>query len=195
MRHLHKRSTRGLGLIESIISMAILGIALVGLTQLQLVAVGSNSFSRKMTQATSIGHDLVENISQWEYNDPRLASGVQITGLGDAAIGRLSDLPRTAEIADANRKPHFAAEATNNAIVDEALVLGGLTYSGMSGDLDGDGEAEYERYWSVFDYDDSGDGVDNGKLVVVVVRWREAGIGFRQVVISTFRNNPGNFTL
>lgn len=184
-----------MGLIESIISMAILGIALVGLTQLQLVAVGSNSFSRKMTQASSLGHDLIENIATWSYNDPRLAAGASVTTFNDAAIERVSDLPRSATIAAADRKPHYEEGNTSNATTAEALELSGTAYDGLTADVDGDGEPEFERYWSVFDVDADGDGLADGKYVVVVVRWREAGIGFRQVTLSTFRNNPGNFTL
>lgn len=193
MRPRRKRSSRGIGLIESIISMAILGIALVGLSQLQLVAVGSNSFSRKMTQASSLGHDLIENISMWDYDDPRLAPGASVTSLEDAAVARLSDLPRTATISDANRKPHFAAGETTNATTPDALELYGRPYDGLdAGDVE---DVEFERYWSVFDLDADGDGLSDGKYVVVVVRWRETGVGFRQVAMTTFRNNPGNFTL
>lgn len=186
MRHVNTRSTRGMGLIESIISMAILGIALVGLSQLQLVAVGSNSLSRKMTQATSLGHDLVENITQWNYNDPRLAvTAALVTAFDDTAITALSSLPRV-EYDAMDPKPHYTADALDTETV---------AYDGLDADLDGDGEADFERYWSVFDVDADGDGLSDGKYVVVIVRWREPIIGFRQVTLSTFRNNVGNFTL
>lgn len=195
MRLLPTRHARGLGLVESLVSMAVLGIALVGLTQLQLVAVGANSFSRKMTQASMFASDLVENIGRWDYDDPRLAPGASASSLDAEEIIRLGDLPRSAVIDDANRKPHYAAHETENATTDEALTFSGNAWEGLDADLDGDGEDDFERYWSVFSVDADGDGVADGKQVVVVVRWREAGLGFRQVAATTFRFNPRNLSL
>lgn len=194
MTVLSKRSERGLGLVESLVSMAVLGIALVGLTQLQLVAVGANSFSRKMSQASMLAADLAENIGRWDYDDPRLASGATASSLDASSILQLGDLPRSELITDASRKPHFAAQETDNATTDEALELYGNAWEGLSADIDHDGVEDFERYWSVFDITNA-QGLVDGKHVVIVVRWREAGLGFRQVTATTFRFNPRNLSL
>ena len=61
----------------------------------------------------------------------------------------------------------------------------------------------YQRYWNVFFLDTKGLGFPEGKLVQIVVRWREARPGgdtaasrtplFRQVTTSFFKADPTRF--
>jgi hypothetical protein len=75
----------------------------------------------------------------------------------------------------------------SNASTPAALGAG---YQGLSSDVDGDGVADFTRYWNVFRVNMGAGGAENGKLVQIIVRWKEPGFGYRQVTTSTFKHNP-----
>lgn len=176
-------------------SLTVLSIALVGVLILQVLAVRSNHMARELGVATSLGRDLVENIGTWAYNDPRLATTTSVTSPTNAAVLARSDLGRATTVTDSAKKPHFGELAGTNALSNDALRSGGVAYDGLSPDIDRDGRPDFERYWSVFRLDPTGSGTEEGKLVVVVVRWFEGGLGYRQIVQTTFRSNAGAFSL
>lgn len=184
-----RRRPRGVTLIEAAISLAVFAIGMVGILQLQIVAARSNTLARKLGQASALAQDLGENVTLWPYDDVRLAAGATVTGVEDTAVGKHRADSRKA-VLDSDDRPHFADFETENADEDDALSSSTVTYQGLSNDVDGDGERDFERYWNVFAVDANGDGTEEGKLVVVVVRWFEGGIGYRRIERTVFRSNP-----
>lgn len=184
---------RGVSLIESMIALTLLAFGLTGVLAMQLISVRTNTMARRLQLATAMARDLAESASLWEYDDPRLATTDVVTSLADSRIAAKSDLGRE-RIVPSTRRAHFAEQASPNAVVARALRRGGKRWDGLEPDGDGTERAEVERYWSVFKVDPDADGVENGKLVVILVRWHEAPLGFRQIAITTFRSNAGAFS-
>jgi len=183
------RRHRGVTLIEATVSLAVFAIGMVGLLQLQIVAARSNTLARKLGQASALAQDLGENVALWAYDDPRLAPGATVSDVNASAVGKHRADSRKATL-DSDDRPHFADFVTNNADEDDALITPTLSYQGLTTDTDGDGERDFERYWNVFAVDANGDGTEEGKLVVVVVRWFEGGVGYRRIERTVFRSNP-----
>lgn len=73
---LPKKSQAGFTLIELLIAVVILAIGLLGLAQLQVTAIQTNSHSATKTAATSLAQQAIEQIMAWDADDARLdASG------------------------------------------------------------------------------------------------------------------------
>ena len=179
-------SPRGTTIIEAMIAMAVMLLGFLGLASLQVVAARSNQFSKKMNQATALATDLADNLKSWNYNDTRLTplAGL-VTSVDAAAIKDKWELGRNEA---ASYVAQFSDKATDsNATNSNAL---GAAYTGMSGDIDGDGTLDFIRYWNVFAYDSDNDGEPNGKFIQIIVRWREGPLGFRQVTTMAFRPDP-----
>ena len=164
------RWRRGVTLVETMVSLTVLALGITGLTQLQIISVRANAFSRKMALASALATDLVENVGLWQYTDGRLATTTSVTSATDSKIAARSELGRAATITDSSLKPMFSEQSTTNALTGSALRGGSTTYDGYSSDIDGDGVDDFERYWSVFKLDPSSSGVETGKIVVVTVR-------------------------
>ena len=198
MRRMNQRTraaSRGLSLLEAAISLAVFSIGMVGIIGMQLLASRSAAMARQLGQASQLAQDLVENVSLWSYDDPRLVPLDTIAFTTDPVIAARGADVRDALITNPANKPHYSEEATANALNPSALRSATVPYDGLSADVDGDGVDDFERYWNVFGLDADGDGVLEGKLVVVIVRWREPGVGFRRITQTTFRSNPGAFQL
>ena len=169
-----RQFARGTSMIEAMISIVIVLIGLLGLASLQTTVVRANRFGRRMAQASALATDLEGNIKRWSYTDARLAAATTVTSLTDSTITSGWNLGRAAT---PSYTPHFS---------DADL---GSSYQGLSADIDADNVADFTRYWNVFAVDLTGSGA-NGKLVQVIVRWKEPIYGYRQVVSSTFKMNP-----
>ncbi len=65
-------SARGFTLIEVMVAMALVLIAAVSLISLQNLGVRMTGSSRRVTRATAVAQDLLNQIELWSYNDPRL---------------------------------------------------------------------------------------------------------------------------
>lgn len=179
------RSARGVTLLETTIALGVLLIALAGLAQLQVVAARANHAARKTSLASMLARDLVESVSLWGYRDPRLAILDRVPSLTDDRVQYSLD-PGSEVQVPSDRIFQFA-ERTGDANATNAGALG--TYLGVSSDLDADGTFDFSRYWSVFGLDPDGDGQEDLKFVVVVVRWKEPGWGMRNVVETTVRHD------
>ena len=161
-------------MIEALISIVIVLIGLLGLASLQTTVVRANRFGRRMAQASALAVDLEGNVRRWAYTDARLAAATTVNSLSDSSITGGWDLGRAAT-------PSYTPGFSDTNIG---------TYQGLSVDIDGDGVADFTRYWNVFAVDLAGTGTANGKLVQIIVRWKEPVVGYRQVVSSTFKMNP-----
>lgn len=174
------RRPSGFSLIESVLSLALLGIGLTGIGAMQITAARVNSLGLRTADASRLAADLIESVSRWDYGDPRLTALSAVATVDDDEVTLRWDLGREA-VVPSERKPQYAEnEDDDNA--SNAAALG--VYQGLTSDVDGDGEPDYARYWTVFEVG------GRGKLVQVVVRWKQPGMGYKQVVHSTFKPDP-----
>jgi Tfp pilus assembly protein PilV len=189
MRALPNRQAAGFTLIEAMISLVVLLIAALAMMSMQVIGTRTNQFGNRMVQASSLATDLEETMKLWPYTDSRLTPmGTALTGstaLSDATLAADWELGRSDTTA-------YAPEYSDNSSDTNASTAGalGTTYTGLSTDVDGDGTPDFTRYWNVWEVDFGNTGTPDGKFVQIIVRWREDGIGWRQLTASTFRRNP-----
>jgi hypothetical protein len=88
-------------------------------------------------------------------------------------------------------KAQYSDSQTNDQNATSFAALG-ATYQGLSSDVDGDGKADFTRYWNVYSVDLAGTGTPSGKLVQIIVRWNDPSVGWRQIAVTTFKRNPAN---
>ena len=67
------KSEKGFTLVEILISMVILGIAFMGLANMQLSSINSNSNSSQLTRAIILAQDKMEEIKSLNPDHPDLA--------------------------------------------------------------------------------------------------------------------------
>jgi len=67
-----KQSQAGFTLVELLVAVVILAVGLLGLAQLQVTAIKTNSQSATKTAATSLAQQAIEQVMSWDADDPRL---------------------------------------------------------------------------------------------------------------------------
>ncbi len=180
------RPARGYTLIEAMVAMVVLltgALAAVGINDMGVRLDGDG---RRMTRATAIAEDLVNQIALWQYTDPRLANSVTENDddIGDTGFV----LERTPDSGVAALVDHGEAD----------LTLGGTTWLGIpQAQLQANG---FQRYWSV-SFNDPGapgtlldanqNGVPDGMRIAVIVRWPQ-GAGWRRIVLLSSKVNPAD---
>jgi prepilin-type N-terminal cleavage/methylation domain-containing protein len=169
-----KRTTpRGVTLIEAMVALSVMLIGAVGMVGLHRQGQRMNADAVRITRATAIAQDLLNQMSLWPYGDPRLANA---NPGNDLTVG----------------DPTFAFEqvaATPWDYDDTGLQLGGTTWLGIpAAEVAGAG---YQRYWNVSyaGMDSNGNGIPDGVRIAAVVRW-PSGTGFRRVVLLAVKSNP-----
>jgi len=171
------RPPRGASLIEAMIALAIVMFGATGAFALQRTSNAILGDARRVTRATTYAQDLVEQIQIWAYTDPRLADDSETNNadLGDSAyLFQATEDPVGDGLAD-----HGEAD----------LALG--AWSGLDPGLLQDNGIE--RFWNVAPLpDENGNGVPDGVLVMVVVRWPHQQ-GWRRLVLPTAKKNPADF--
>jgi prepilin-type N-terminal cleavage/methylation domain-containing protein len=183
-----RQPSRGFTLVEAMVASAILLIAVAALLPLQVMGARMNRFSERTLDGTLLATDLSENITRWAYTDPRLNPLQTISSFNDSAVSARWDMgmdaraPQTAEFSD-------SPKSDQNASFYAAL---GPSYQGLSSDVDNDGTPDFTRYWNVYAVDTTGSGTPSGKLIQIIVRWNEPQAGWHQIVVTTFKRNPGN---
>jgi type IV pilus modification protein PilV len=178
---------RGFTIIESFVALTVLAVGLLGLAALQIVAARSNNFGRRLAQASQLARDLAENVERWDFNDSRLAALQNVSSTTDPAITSRWDLGRAATIPSTSAPQFGEVPGDTNATNPGAL---GTNYTGLSGDVTGTGVYDFNRYWTVYGLDLNSTGTPQGKLVQIVVRWKEPRLGERQITLSTYKPNP-----
>jgi len=180
--------SRGFTLVEALVASAILMIALAALLPLQVMGARMNRFSERTLDATLLATDLSENITRWTYTDPRLSPLLTVSSPSDSAVAGRWDMGTSAQ---ATQTAEFSDSPTHDPNAGTYAALG-TTYQGLPSDIDGDGTPDFTRYWNVYAVDATGSGTPSGKLVQIIVRWNEPQVGWHQVVVTTFKRNPGN---
>jgi type IV pilus assembly protein PilV len=195
------RAQRGFTIIEALVAAIVMLVGLLGLASLQIVGVRSNHFGRHLTQASQLAQDLTENMQRWDYNDARLTPAVARSwNVNDTAsttaVDKEWDMGRGAAATHTDGSSYTAdfTDGTTNATKTSALSAAfcatpGCPYIGLSGDVDGDGILDYQRYWNVWTTTFDGS-TTTGKFIQVIVRWKEPVLGYRQTTVSTFKEIP-----
>ena len=172
------RTPRGTTLLEAMIAMVVLLIGAIGVIGAHRQGLRLASDARRLTRASAIAQDLVDQIALWPYGDPRLARGAR-SSLADPDIGDSNFL--------------FESSASTSTLADHGdadLTLGGRPWNGIPTSVIQGTAPRFERYWNVAYMDDmDGDGVWDMARIAVIVRWAE-GTSFRRIVAYTTKANP-----
>jgi len=168
---------RGFTLLETVIAMGVLLIGATGMVGLHMQGLRMEADARRITRATAIAQDLMDQISIWPWGDARLGTA---TALNDTMLATLGD-------------PSFAYEGSATPTASFSDASGGLTTGGTSWNgipLAATQAEGFERYWNVAYVDDSnGNTVPDAARIAVIVRY-PAGVGFRRVVLLGTKVNP-----
>lgn len=65
-----KRSQAGFSLVELLVAIVIMAIGLLGLAELQITAMKTNSKSEGMLAATSLAQEIIEQVTAMNESDP-----------------------------------------------------------------------------------------------------------------------------
>jgi prepilin-type N-terminal cleavage/methylation domain-containing protein len=170
---------RGFTLLETVIAMAVLLVGATGMLGLHVQGLRMEGDARRITRATAIAQDLMDQVSVWPWGDARL--GGPNPSMNDTKLATLGD-------------PTFAYERATPPAASFSDAAGDLTRGGTSwngiplASTQGEG---YERYWNVAYVDDSnGNGTPDAARIAVIVRYPVGGVGFRRVVLLGAKLNP-----
>lgn len=198
---------RGFSLVESMVASVVMLIGLLGLAGLQVTGMRANNLGKRMAQASLLAQDLVQNMRVWQYTDARLTPQAAAT---PAHTGTYSDTnhAHVAKYWDLRNTPDLISNVDGSAVTFDytdgpagAALVDQLAanYEGVLSPVDlslpAGEQTVFQRYWNVFQVDLSGSGTAQGKLVQVVVRWKEPNFGYRQVTTSFFKYDPSGFNL
>ena len=198
---------RGFSLIEALIASMVMLIGLLGLAGLQVVGMRANNLGKRMAQASLLAQDLVQNMQVWQYTDGRLtpqasaspAHTALYTDTNHADIAKFWDLQNTAALTSNVDSSSVTFDFTDGAAGAAAVSQLAANYEGVLSPVDTSlptaEQTVFQRYWNVFLVDLNGSGAAQGKLVQVMVRWKEPNFGYRQVNTSFYKNDPTGFNL
>ncbi|OLD51117.1 MAG: hypothetical protein AUG04_13790 [Deltaproteobacteria bacterium 13_1_20CM_2_69_21] len=198
---------RGFSLIEALIASMVMLIGLLGLAGLQVVGMRANNLGKRMAQASLLAQDLVQNMQVWQYTDGRLtpqasaspAHTALYTDTNHADIAKFWDLQNTAALTSNVDSSSVTFDFTDGAAGAAAVSQLAANYEGVLSPVDTSlptaEQTVFQRYWNVFLVDLNGSGAAQGKLMQVMVRWKEPNFGYRQVNTSFYKNDPTGFNL
>jgi prepilin-type N-terminal cleavage/methylation domain-containing protein len=203
----NRRMDRGFSLIEAMVASVVMLIGLLGLAGLQVIGMRANNLGKRMAQASLLAQDLAQNMQIWQYADARLSpqGGASPAHLGfysdtnHADIAKFWDLRNTAALTSNADGSSVTFDFTDGAAGAAAVNQLNANYGGVLSPVDTtlpSGEQTiFQRYWNVFLVDLNGSGQAQGKLVQVMVRWKEPNFGYRQVNTSFYKYDPTGFNL
>jgi len=203
----NRRMDRGFSLIEAMVASVVMLIGLLGLAGLQVIGMRANNLGKRMAQASLLAQDLAQNMQLWQYTDARLSpqGGASPAHLGfysdtnHADIAKFWDLQNTAALTSNVDGSAVTFDCTDGAagaaLVNQLNANYGGVLSPVDTTLPNGEQTIFQRYWNVFLVDLNGSGQAQGKLVQVMVRWKEPNFGYRQVNTSFYKYDPSGFTL
>ena len=177
----HRRHERAFSLIEAMVAMIVLLVGATGMMSLHSTGLRIQSEAREITRATAIAQDLMSQMQNWDYADPRLSNG---NTTNDRDVGDDGQL----FVAYGTTPPFDHAEAD--------LAPMGTAWTGIP--TEGLAVGGFERYWNVSTsnadgtpIDSNGNGLVDGMHLAAIVRWQQGGIWHR-VVLHGYKVNPGD---
>lgn len=187
------RARRGATLIEAMIAMAVLLIGMAGFASLQVISVRANHFAKRISAASALAVEITEHAQRWAYTgDPRLTPYATINGctqtdyqpcLNDATLTARWNLGTTQTLAYTPQFDDSTLSPVGFPWTGTPIVTGGSP-AVTGADVDRDTVPEFQRYYNVYQFGNF------GRLVQVIVRWKEPGFGYRQVTNMAFRLDP-----
>ena len=160
-------SQRGTTLLEAMVAMAVVLIAAAGTAGLHTQQLKMTGEARRITEATALAQDLVENMSLWAFNDARLSN---------------ANTSNDTDIGDSQSRFERASPPADHSDADLGATWTGIPQASVP--------AGFERYWNVAYVDDvDGNAAWDAVRIAVIVRW-PAGTGWRRVVMITSKTNP-----
>jgi prepilin-type N-terminal cleavage/methylation domain-containing protein len=163
-------SARGFTLIEGMVAMTVMLIGAAGMIGLFNQGQRMHGDARRMTRATAIAQDLLNQIELLPYGENsgplQNVNAANDGDIGDAAMAFEAEGPPPADHAEADLP------------------------AGWRGIPTADLGNEYERYWNVAYVDDTNqNGVWDGVRIAAIVRWRHGG-AWRRIVLLASKPNP-----
>ena len=193
---------RGFSLVEAMIASAVMLIGLLGLAGLQIVGLRANNLGKRMAQASLLAQDLAQNMQIWSYSDPRLVPQNDVTLHGNTnapGIAKYWDLTNSDVLVSNVDGSALTFDYTDGGAGATQLNQLAAGYSGVRSPTDSSlpaGEQViFQRYWNVYNIDLTGSGTPQGRLVQIVVRWKEPRFGYRQVNASFYKYDASLFNL
>lgn len=137
------RHRPGFTTIEALIAAVVFLVGLSGLLGALVQARAATGQARRLMQATDVANDLLEQISLWQFNDPRLA-------VSDDLCGK-DPLDKTGKLLKPGTSDYTAYRACMNGEV--MLTLSGAKFGGLQDasfrDEDSHNITRYERFYIV----------------------------------------------
>ncbi len=205
-----RRHDRGFSLIEAMVASVIMLIGLLGLAGLQVIGMRANNIGKRMSQASLLAQDLAQNMQIWAYADNRLQSGgppapngarttlYHLNSSDGTAISKYWDLKSAQQPTAQDNSTltfDYSDASTGWETVPNAITA--TNYQGVMSPVDTSlplaEQTIFTRYWNVFNVDLVNAGSAQGKLVQIVVRWKEPNFGWRSVTNSFFKYDPTQF--
>lgn len=172
-------------------------IGLLGLAGLQVVGMRANNVGKRLAQASLLAQDLEENMQLWQYTDPRLTAGNNPGPFSDTNAAAITQYWNTGRGASPAVQFDYTDgnDTTGATHVNQLAINYEGVLSPVNPSLPLSEQTIFSRYWNVFPVDLKGTGAAQGKLVQVVVRWKEPGATtyYRQVTSSFFKYDPSEF--
>ena len=202
-----RRMDRGFSLVEAMVASVVMLIGLLGLAGLQVIGMRANHLGKRMAQGSLLAQDLAQQMQLWDYADSRLtpqasASPAHTGSYSDtnhADIARFWELQNTAALKSAVGGSPVTFDYTDGPAGAAAVNQLAANYSGIASPVDTSLPAAeqviFQRYWNVFLIDLNASGTPQGKLVQIVVRWKEPNFGYRQVNTSFYKLDNTGFNL
>ena len=175
------RRARGFTLIETMAAVTVMLIGAIGLMGLFSAGLAMDGNARRMTRATAIAQDLLDNIALWPYQD-----NVAGTPLFDASAANNGDIGDTGLNFETDANPLGDGFADHG---EPDLVALGTAWTGIPANSL---PAGYERYWNVVYVDTNHNGVNDLVQIAVIVRWQQGGAWRRLVLLSAKLNPNGS---
>lgn len=83
----HKARSKGFGLVEVLVSMAIMTVGLLGVAALIGSTLAAGTQARYMNIANVLASEKLDNLNKWPFNDPNVAPGGSLAGPANCAAG------------------------------------------------------------------------------------------------------------
>ncbi|MDY0190197.1 MAG: type IV pilus modification protein PilV [Desulfuromonas sp.] len=72
MQQAQRKKDSGFTLIEVLIAMVIFAVGILGIAMMQLSAVRGNSVANRVSEASTLASDQIEQMLSWDYSDAEL---------------------------------------------------------------------------------------------------------------------------
>ena len=83
------KTNKGFSLVELLVAITLLTVGILSIMQMQVVAIQSNSHANRLSVATGLAQEVMDDILSWDVNNPPVAD-VFTTPTTSDVYGRLS---------------------------------------------------------------------------------------------------------